>query len=68
MDVSRLERWRKRRVLSQAELAERSGVHVATIKRIEAGHPAHPRTIRKLAEALGVSPEDLVKPAEAEAD
>ena len=53
---------RKRRLLTQEQLAERSGVGVATIIRIERNQ-VEPRgsTIRKLAEALGVEPEDLVK-------
>lgn len=53
---------RKRRLLTQEQLAARSGVGVATIIRIERNQ-VEPRgsTIRKLAEALGVEPEDLVK-------
>lgn len=53
---------RKRRLLTQEQLAERSGVGVATIIRIERNQ-VEPRgsTIRKLAEALDVEPEDLVK-------
>lgn len=49
--------------LSQAELAEKSGVSAMTIKRIEAGNPARYGTIRKLATALGVPPDDLTRPA-----
>jgi transcriptional regulator with XRE-family HTH domain len=53
---------RKRRLLTQKQLAERSGVGIATIVRIERNQ-VEPRgsTIRKLAEALGVEPEELVK-------
>ncbi len=53
---------RKRRLLTQEQLAERSGVGVATIIRIERNQ-VEPRgsTIRKLAEAFGVEPEELVK-------
>jgi transcriptional regulator with XRE-family HTH domain len=53
---------RKRRLLTQEQLAERSGVGIATIVRIERNQ-VEPRgsTIRKLAEALEVEPEELVR-------
>jgi transcriptional regulator with XRE-family HTH domain len=58
----RLRDLRKRRLLTQEELAEHSGVGVATIIRAERNQ-VEPRgsTIRKLAEALNVEPEELVK-------
>jgi transcriptional regulator with XRE-family HTH domain len=44
------------------ELEERSGVSHNTIWRIEDGRQgAHPRTVRKLAEALGVDPNELIR-------
>jgi transcriptional regulator with XRE-family HTH domain len=44
------------------ELAKKAGVGRNTIWRLEHGvMGAQPRTIRKLAKALGVEPEDLVK-------
>ncbi|MBA3704234.1 MAG: helix-turn-helix transcriptional regulator [Rubrobacteraceae bacterium] len=53
---------RRRQVLSMRELEELSGVSHNTIWRIESGRQgAHPRTIRKLAEALGVEPEELLR-------
>jgi transcriptional regulator with XRE-family HTH domain len=62
VDVDRLKELRQERVLSLRELEERSGVSYNTIWRIEDGRQgAHPRTIRKLAEALGVEPSELVK-------
>ncbi len=62
VDVERLKELRRERVLSLRELEERSGVSYNTIWRIEDGRQgAHPRTIRKLAEALGVEPAELVK-------
>lgn len=62
VDVERLKELRQERVLSLRELEERSGVSYNTIWRIEDGRQgAHPRTIRKLAEALGVKPSELVK-------
>jgi transcriptional regulator with XRE-family HTH domain len=58
----RLRDLRKRALLTQRELAERSGVGVTTIIRIERNQvEPHGRTIRRLAEALKVAPEELVK-------
>jgi transcriptional regulator with XRE-family HTH domain len=51
---------RERRSLSLAELAEKAGVSKHTIYRLEHGAPEpFPSTVRKLAEALGVEPDDL---------
>ena len=62
VDVERLKELRRERVLSLRELEERSGVSYNTIWRIEDGRQgAHPRTIRKLADALGVDPAQLIK-------
>ena len=62
--MERLKELRRERVLSLRELEERSGVSYNTIWRIEDGRQgAHPRTIRKLAEALGVEPAELLKGA-----
>ena len=60
--MRRLRELRQRRVLTLHELEERSGVAYNTIWRLENGKSgAQPRTIRKLAAALGVDPEELVK-------
>jgi len=58
----RLRDLRKRKLLTQEQLAVRSGVGIATIVRVERNQ-VEPRgsTIRKLAEALSVEPEELVK-------
>ncbi len=62
VDVVVLRDLRRRRVLTMDELAEKAGVGRNTIWRLEHGvMGAQPRTIRKLAKALGVEPEDLVK-------
>ncbi len=59
-----LREWRARRVLTQRELAERSGVDRIAILHLEAGKTqAIPATIEKLAKALGVSRETLVREA-----
>jgi transcriptional regulator with XRE-family HTH domain len=62
VNVERLRDLRRERVLSLRELEEKSEVSYNTIWRIEAGRQgAHPRTIRKLAEALGVDPKELIR-------
>ncbi len=62
VDVAKLRELRRRRVLTLEELAEKAGVGRNTIWRLEHGvMGAQPRTIRKLARALDVQPEDLVK-------
>jgi DNA-binding XRE family transcriptional regulator len=62
VNMRRLKELRQLRALSQEELAEESGVGRATISRIERGETgAHGRTLRRLAKALGVGVEELVK-------
>ena len=53
---------RRNLILTQEALAEESGVHVATIGQIEGGGRPRIRagTLRALAEALGVEPEQLL--------
>ncbi len=54
-------RLRELRALSQRELAARAGLSVTTVNRIEVSQRKPiPRTVRKLAGALGVSPEELL--------
>jgi transcriptional regulator with XRE-family HTH domain len=54
-------RLRVLRALSQRELAARAKLSVTTVNRIETGQRKPiPRTVRKLAEALGVVPEELL--------
>jgi transcriptional regulator with XRE-family HTH domain len=62
VNVERLKELRRERVLSLRELEEKSSVSYNTIWRLEDGRQgAHPQTIRKLAEALGVEPAELLK-------
>lgn len=57
----RLKEFRDRASLAQQELAEISGVSRATIADAEAGNRTlQPKTLRKLAGALGARPEELV--------
>src|SRR5215217_5442529 len=58
----RLQELRVEQALSLRALGERSGVAYDTINKLELGRrPAHASTIRKLADALGVEPRELMK-------
>ena len=58
----RLRELRVERALSLRALGERSGVAYDTINKLELGQrPARLSTMRKLAEALGVEPRELMK-------
>lgn len=59
MQVPRLREQRQRRALSQQELADRAKVSRTTIIKLEGGRDAWPQTVRKLARALRIEPEDL---------
>ena len=60
--MAKLRELRRRRVLTLEELAQKAGVGRNTVWRLEHGlMGAQPRTIRKLAKALDVEPEELVK-------
>ena len=62
VNVRRLRELRRQKVLSMRELEEISGVSYNTIWRLETGKTgAQPRTIRRIAGALGVDPAELVK-------
>lgn len=50
-----------RRTLTQGQLAEKSGIGINTIVRIERNQTdPRPQTIGKLAEALGIDPSELI--------
>jgi predicted transcriptional regulator len=62
VDGAKLRELRRRRMLSLRELGERSGVAFDNINKLEnEKHRAQPRTLRKLAEVLGVEPHELMK-------
>jgi transcriptional regulator with XRE-family HTH domain len=53
---------RRRRGLTQRQLGELAGVAHTTVQQLEAlKRGAYPQTLRKLATALGVAPEDLLQ-------
>ena len=57
-----LRRLRRVRAFSQRDLARLTGIAQDTISQLETGkREAQPRTIRKLAEALGVEPGALIR-------
>jgi transcriptional regulator with XRE-family HTH domain len=61
IDGDKVRSAREQRFLSQRELAAKASVNHNTIWRIEGGGSVevHPRTIRKIAEALSVDPASL---------
>jgi transcriptional regulator with XRE-family HTH domain len=61
IDGDKVRAARERRFFSQRELAEKAGINHNTVWRIEGAGPVevHPRTIRKIAEALSVDPASL---------
>jgi transcriptional regulator with XRE-family HTH domain len=61
MELPHLRDFRRRAVLSQEQLAEKSGVARETISKLESGRRgAYPSTIRKLAAGLEVEPRMLM--------
>ena len=62
VDGAKLRELRRRKMLSLRELEQRSGVAFDNINKLEnEKRNAQPRTLRKLAEALGVEPLELAK-------
>ena len=61
IDGDKVRAAREKRFFSQRELAGKAGINHNTIWRIEGAGAAevHPRTIRKIAEALSVDPATL---------
>jgi transcriptional regulator with XRE-family HTH domain len=56
-----LAKHRRRRGLTQRELGELAGVAHTTVQKLESlSRGAYPKTVRKLALALGIEPADLV--------
>jgi transcriptional regulator with XRE-family HTH domain len=62
IDSRKLKQLREDQALSIRELAGMAGLSATTVWHLERGESAaHPRTIRKLSQALGVTPRDLIK-------
>lgn len=61
-DGLRMRQLRRDRALSQRDLSRVTGIAFATLSRLETGKQrAQPGTIRKLADALGVEPKELMR-------
>jgi transcriptional regulator with XRE-family HTH domain len=62
VDGARLRQLRVERALSQEDLERMTGIAASTISNLERGkRSAQHRTLRRLAEALGVKPRELMK-------
>jgi DNA-binding XRE family transcriptional regulator len=62
VDGRKLKALRQERMLSQRDLARMIGSTQATVSALEIGtRTARPRTVRRLADALGVEPKSLLK-------
>ena len=59
--MPKLQELRERLNLTQEELAERSGISVRTIQRIEAGMEPKGHTLKTLAKALGIEENELLE-------
>jgi transcriptional regulator with XRE-family HTH domain len=61
VDVTKLKELRRQNVLTIEQLAAKAGVSKNTISKAERGGSVYPSSIHKLASALGVEPQELVK-------
>jgi transcriptional regulator with XRE-family HTH domain len=62
VDGEQLRQLRREQALSQRDLSVITGIAHDSISQLETGkREAQPRTIRKLADALGVEPRELMK-------
>ena len=59
INTDQVKRLRMGRALTQAELAELAGVDTKTIEHAELGWPLKPATIKGIAAALGLEPEEI---------
>jgi transcriptional regulator with XRE-family HTH domain len=63
MDGERIEAMRQERGLSRQELAERAGVSLKTVARVERGEWVRRATGRKVAKVFGMHPREIGRPA-----
>ena len=62
VDGAKLRKLRRERALSQQDIERATGISQATLSDLEQGkRGARASTLRKLAEALGVEPRELMK-------
>ena len=59
--MAKLKELRRQNVLTIEQLAAKAGVSKNTISKAERGGSVYPSSIHKLASALGVEPQELVK-------
>lgn len=65
-EASSLKHWRQHQGLTQEQVAEKAGVGVRTIQRMEAGGVGRYDSLERLAEVLSVSVEELCEPPPAD--
>ena len=65
VDGAKLRKLRREQALSQQDIERETGISQATLSDLEQGkRGARASTLRKLAEALGVEPKELMKEEE----
>lgn len=60
--------WRVRALLSQHQLAAKADIGTATIARLETGGRANQLTVQRLANALSITPRQLMRESPKESD
>ena len=60
----KIKHWRQKKGLTQKQIAEKAGLTIATIGRIEADirHGTNITTLQRIADALGISLDKLLNP------
>ncbi len=61
-----VQRLREEQGFSHSQLADRAGVTLRALRNVESGNTARPRTIERIARALGLTPMELYELAAAE--
>ena len=67
LDPVKLKRARQSRAMTQAELAKAAGIRQGTVSLLEQDDrtsPARMSTVRKLADALGIDPSEIISEKE----
>ena len=60
--IPRLAAIRRALFLNQKEFAKKIGISRTAVSGLESGKKATPETVKKLAEALGMTREELIRP------